>query len=169
MNLKPNKKPRRSAAQRPGPDSPYVKRLRARGYSSPDYLGKPRPRDEEEDLQVLKDFYRDFRQENGGRRASVPPPGADQFYRLPPQLRPAAHAYYNSLVRKWAKRIKATPNFAKILHMITLNRFKNPGQPRRAFSRGHRIGVLRWNRMQRLYTDPEPSRTPAQVRHLPTF
>jgi hypothetical protein len=156
-------------SHRPGPDSPYVKRERARKGNNP--LPPVRPRYEygNEDYQVLKDFTKDFREANGGETAAQPPPGADRFYRLPPHLRPQAHEYYRMLCARWAKRIQQTPGFARILHMITLNKFKNPGQVVHAGRKGTNYSFRRNAKRRRLFTDPEPTKIPAQIRHLGTF
>lgn len=128
------------------------------------------PRNRDGDLSVLRDFHHDFRRENGGRTPSDPPPGADRFYRLPPQLRPQAHAYYNALCKKWAARIKRTPGFARILHMITLNQFKNPEQSREASMRGDKIANYRLRQrraLERSIFQDTTENTPAPaVRHV---
>lgn len=67
-----------------------------------------------------------------------------QFYRLPEDLRAAATDYFQMLCRRHADRIKEKPNFWRILHMATLNRFKNPHQ------RLHAILIRRSRRAQRI-------------------
>lgn len=51
-----------------------------------------------------------------------------RFHLLPAHQREEALEYFNSLCLRHADRLKIKPRFANILHMITLNRFKNPEQ-----------------------------------------
>lgn len=122
------------------------------------------------DLSTLKDFHHDFRKENGGRCASDPPKGAERFYRLPPEKRPAAEVYYSRLCSRWATRLKRTPGFARILHMITLNQFKNPGQSRSALKHSLRVQrssmALRRRLEQTIFTDTTRNTPAPRVRSV---
>jgi hypothetical protein len=69
---------------------------------------------------------------------------AHQFYRLPEEQWADAQKYFNRLCLKHEARLKVTPNFRNILHMITLNHFKNPGQTAQAGKQGHHRNRQRW-------------------------
>lgn len=166
---------RKPSGTRPGPLSPYMRRKLAQGTGYERALLPVRDRSGR-DLSTLRDFHHDFRRENGGRCASDPPPGAERFYRLPPQVRPEADRYYANLCKKWAARIRRTPGFARILHMITLNQFKNPGQSRAASIRGDRVMSYRHDVVRRqlersIFEDTVANTPPPKVRRaqIPTF
>lgn len=98
--------------------------------STPRAFLPPRPRNTKHD-NTLRLFESEHRQRHGlgyHHGSSGLPPGKLRFWQLPPGLRPQAQAYEDALCRKWAKRIAKTPQFARILHMLTINHFKNPGQ-----------------------------------------
>lgn len=164
---------KRRKAFRPGPPSPYMRRKMALGTPAQRLLMPARDYNNG-DLTTLRDFYKDFRKENGGRQKSNPPAGPHhRFYRLPLHQRDAAQLYYEQLCRKWASRIRKTPNFARILHMITLNKFKNPGQAEIASCRGNKMQLARHVTREKLqakiYDAPQHSPHSGKITHLPTF
>lgn len=134
-------------------------------------------RDRSRDHETLTHYYREYRQRANKRcnTTNGRPVGAPRFWQIPPSLRGEAEAYERALCEKWAARIRRVPDFRRILHMITINQFRNPGQSREAYRKGlsaiGRRGGVRRKLSREVFGAPEVApasvAVPVSIRYLP--
>lgn len=114
-------------------NSPYMRQKAQQPYHE-QIFGPWRVR--QLDTTTIAAHAREFNHHIKRDKTTGQPIGKPRFWQLPPEYRHAAEAYEYALCQKWASRILQVPNFRRVLHMITVNQFKNPGQSREAWWKG---------------------------------